>query len=77
MEAPGRVPAPPPMSIFNARVRTYDGRLFFHRCVSVQLSGGGGFTPSKVWVGGIPRPRSRGIPHLRSGWGGVLHLRSG
>ena len=62
---------PPPTSRFDqvihrfitARVRsTYDGRLCFHRCVSVQLSGGGypisglgrGDTPSQVWVGGYP-----------------------
>ena len=42
--------------IFTACVRTYDGRLCFHRCVSVQLCGGGypipglgrGGTPSQV-----------------------------
>ena len=34
--------------IFTAHVRTYDGRLCFHRCVSVQLSGGG-----------VPCPKSR------------------
>ena len=42
-----------PCFLITARVRTYDGRLCFHRCVSVQLSGGGG-TPSQVWVGGYP-----------------------
>ena len=46
--------------IITARVRTYDGRLCFHRCVSVQLSGGGYPIPSL----------SRGIPHPRSGGGG-------
>ena len=40
-------------TIFTARVRTYDGRLCFHRCVSVQ--GGGVPGPGR----GGPRSRSR------------------
>ena len=78
--------------IFTARVRTYDGRLCFHRCVSVQLWGGGGWYPiSGLMVGrGLPHPRSDGggylspgqmvggVPHPRSnGGGGVPHPRSG
>ena len=43
------------LRLVTARVRTYDGRLCFHRCVSVQLSGAGG-TPSKVWLGGGGTP---------------------
>ena len=49
--------------IFTARVRTYDGRLCFHRCVSVQgggprsqIFGGGGSQVSDFWRGG---PRSQ------------------
>ena len=56
--------------IITARVRTYDGRLCFHRCVSVQLSGGGyhvvslgrGGTPSHVWLGGYPISGPGGYP---------------
>ena len=58
--------------IFTARVRTYDGRSCFHRCVSVQLSGGAG--------GGYPIPSlGRGVPHPRSGQGGVTpsHFQGG
>ena len=45
-----------PYGVITARVRTYDGRLCFHRCVSVQL------------LGGYPIPGlGRGVPHLRSG----------
>ena len=44
--------------IFTAHIHTYDGRLHFHRCVSVQL------------LGGYPIPGlGRGVPHPRSGWG--------
>ena len=62
--------------VITARVRTYDGRLCFHRCVSVQggsqvkVQVGGG---AQVQVGrGGPRSRSRsrsGGP--RSRWGGT------
>ena len=48
------------VAFFTARVRTYDGRLCFHRCVSVQLGGGtrsslgwGGY-PIQPWMGGYP-----------------------
>ena len=45
--------------IITARVRsTYDGRLCFHRCVSLQLLGGFPITGLE-----------RGVPHHRSGWG--------
>ena len=67
--------------MFTARVRTYNGRLCFHRCVSVQLPwGGGGYpisglgrggTRSQVQVGGVPVvPPPRNSKHL-------LRLRSG
>ena len=46
--------------LFTARVRsTYDGRLCFHRCVSVQLLGGGGYP--------IPGLRGYPIPGLDGG----------
>ena len=47
--------------IITVRVRTYDGRLCFHRCVSVQLSGG--VPHSRSGRGGIP------IPGLAGGGG--------
>ena len=51
-------------SLVTARVRsTYDGRLCFHRCVSVQLLRGGGLPHPKVCVGGGT--------HTSSGWWGV------
>ena len=53
--------------LFTARVRTYDGRLCFHRCVSVQLSGRGYPVPNL----------DRGVPHPRSGWGGTPGLAGG
>ena len=50
-----------------------DGRLYFQ---SVHTCGGGGGTPSQVWVGVYPiSGLGRGVRHLRSG--GVRHLRSG
>ena len=67
--------------LVTARVRsTYDGRLCFHRYVSVQLWGGGwypissldrGGTPSQVWTrgGGTPSQVQVGGTHPRSGWG--------
>ena len=46
----------------------YDGRLCFHRCVSVQLFwGGGGGTHSQVWMG-LPHPADRVVPQP-SWWG--------
>ena len=65
-------------NLVTARVRTYDGRLCFHRCVSVQLWGGGypvpsigrGGTPSQVWLG-------EGLPHLRSGGGTPSQVQGG
>ena len=69
--------------IFTACVRsTYDGRLCFHRCVSVQLSGvggvssprsvGGGYPIPGLWVGGIhPRSVGEGTPSQVCGWGGT------
>ena len=43
--------------IFTARIRSMTGRYCFHRCLSVNISGGG--YPVQVWmVGGIPHPRS-------------------
>ena len=58
--------------IYNYRPRTkYEGRYCFHRCLSVNISGGGG-------VGGVPHPRfgwwGRGgypIPGLDGGGGGT------
>ena len=55
----------PENHIFTARVRTYDGRLCFHRCVSVQ--GGWGGTRSQIF-GGVPGLRfsgGEGLPGLR------------
>ena len=51
----------------------YDGRLCFHRCMSVQLWGG---YPISGLGRGVPHPgsRSRGVPSPRSG--GVPHPRS-
>ena len=47
---------------FTAHVRsTYDGRLCFHKCVSVQLSGRGGPVPG-LCVGGTPSQVWRGAP---------------
>ena len=49
------------------------------------LDGGGG-TPSQVWTGGVPHPRSgwggtpscwQGVTHPRSGWGGCPILLTG
>ena len=62
------------MPIVTACVRTYDGRLCFHRCVSVQLSGGGVYPiPGLDGGGGYPIPGLGGwgggeVPHPRSGW---------
>ena len=55
--------------------------MFWHQsvCLSTFVGGGGG-TPSQVWLGGylipglarrgVPHPRSgQGLPHPRSGWG--------
>ena len=67
-------------NIFTARVHTYDGRLCFHRCVSVQLSEGGYPIPGlgrgvphprSGLEGGVPHPRSGEVPHPRSGWRGT------
>ena len=58
-------------SFFTARVRsTYDGRLCFHRCVSVQLSGWGVPHPRSGWGGGYPISGldDGGVPYPRSGW---------
>ena len=50
------------LDIFTARVRsTYDGRLCFHRCVSVQLSGGG-VPHLRSGQGRYPIP-DLGVPH--------------
>ena len=60
--------------LITARVRTYDGRLCFHRCVSVQ---GAGSQVSDFW-GGIPGLRfSGGVPGLRFLGGGVPSLSKG
>ena len=55
--------------IFTARIRSMTGRYCFHRCLSVNISGGG------YPISGL----GRGVPHLRSGLGRreVPHLRSG
>ena len=66
------------LTCYRPRMLSYDGRLCFHRCVSVQLSGGGvprprsewgGGTPCQVWVGGTPFKVWVGVPCCRSGWG--------
>ena len=57
-----------PLPVITARVRTYDGRLCFHRCVSVQ-----GGSHLSDFRGGLPGLRfsGRGVPGLRfSGVGG-------
>ena len=79
-------------SIFTARVRsTYDGKLCFHRCVSVQLLGGGRYPMPGLDGGWYPIPcldgRGYPIPGLDGGWwypipgldggGGIPHPRSG
>ena len=52
--------------LFTARVRTYDGRLCFYRCVSVQ-----GGVPGLRFLGGVPGLRfSEGGPGLRFSGGG-------
>ena len=38
--------------IITARIRSMTGRYCLHRCLSVNISGGG--TPSQVWIGGYP-----------------------
>ena len=68
------------------RPRTkYDGRLCFHRCVSVQLSGWGVFHKADQGAG-YPIPGPGGVPHLADGeegtpsqvsrWGGISCSRS-
>ena len=66
------------VGFFTARVRTYDGRLCFHRCVSVQLLGGGtpslsipipihpcpGGVPDPALDGGVPQPWIGGVPRV-------------
>ena len=68
------------MLIITTRVRTYDGRLCFHKCVSVQLSGGypisglgRGGAPFQVWVGGYPISGLGrvGTPSQVQVWGGT------
>ena len=53
--------------LITARARsTYNGRLCFHRCVSVQLSGLGGYpNQGRTGAGEVPR-----VPQARSGWWG-------
>ena len=55
--------------IVTARVRSLTGRYCFHRCLSVNIGGGGYPIPS---LGrGVPHPRSGwGVPHPRSRWEG-------
>ena len=58
--------------IFTARVRTYDGRLCFHRCVSVHEGG----VPGLRFLGGVPGLRfSGGGSQVSDFWGGVPGLR--
>ena len=72
--------------IFTARVRSTTGKYCFHRCLSVNICGGGypipglgGGVPCPGLDGGaVPHPRSRvGDTPGRSGWWGVPHPRSG
>ena len=52
--------------LITARIRSMTGRYFFHRCLSVNISGGG--YPVQVWMlGGVPHLRSGDTPS-RSGW---------
>ena len=56
---------------FTARICSMTGRYCFHRCLSVNISGGG--YPIQIWmIGGFPHPSlARGVPHPRSGQGGT------
>ena len=54
--------------IITARIRSMTGRYCFHRCLSVNISGGG--TPSRSgWWGTPSQVWLRGVSHPRSGWG--------
>ena len=69
-------------SIFTARVCTYEGRLCFHRCVSVQGGGvsqvsdfQGGSQVSDFW--GVPGLRFSGGSQVSDFWGGPRSQISG
>ena len=60
--------------IITARIRSMTGRYCFHRCLSVNISGGGGYLVSD-FQGGVPGLRFLGeVPGLRF-LGGVPGLR--
>ena len=68
-------------TIITARIRSMTGRYCFHRCLSVNISGGvpglrfsGGGTWSQIFQGGVPGLRfSGGGGYLVSDfWGGYL-----
>ena len=66
--------------LLRERKRHTARRVASARYAALCNGGGGthlrsGGTPSQVWVGGTPS-QVRGVPHLRSGWGGVPHPRS-
>ena len=69
--------------IFTARIRSMTGRYCFHRCLSVNISGGvpglrfsGGGTLVSDFRGGVPGLRfSGGVPVLRFSGGAVPGLR--
>ena len=68
------------LSVITARVRTYDGRLCFHRCVSVQEGGSQvsdfqGGVPGLRFSGGVPGLRFSGGSQVSDFWGGVPGLR--
>ena len=63
-------------ALITARIRSMTGRYCFHRCLSVNISGGGtpsrsgwygGGTPSQVWLGWYPI--QGGTPLARPGMG--------
>ena len=64
------------LSCYRPRTK-YEGSYCFHRCLAVNISGGG--TPFQVWVGftlsqvrGYPVPgMGEGVLHPRSGWRGT------
>ena len=56
--------------LVTARIRSMTGRYCFHRCLSVNISGGG--TWSQIFGGGVPGLRfSGGVPGLRFSGGGT------
>ena len=79
------------ITVITARIRSMTGRYCFHRCPSVNISGGGGGlpcpgldgggggTPSQVWLGGGGTPSQvwQGGYSIPGLAGGVPHPKSG